>query len=131
MSVCQTVNGFKGTATRLAGRALFLLGALAVILLVTAPHAARGEEVASTGKSPAPATGTAAPPAPASSITKPPPRRTGPQRYVFQDQVVRGDIQKPEVSYIITQKEFSDDRAINLETTFIPNLLGSVEVEPF
>ncbi len=58
-------------------------------------------------------------------------KKPGTQSITFQEQVVRGDVQKPEVSYIITQKEFTDDGLVSAETSFIPDILKSVEAEPF
>ena len=82
---------------------------------------------------PPPATApTAVPGAGATPSTRatPPPRK-GTQRFVYDEQVVRGEVQKPEVGFIITQKEVGGGASVPLEASFIPGLLNTVDAEPF
>lgn len=113
----------SGASSSFATAALVGLG----LLLLAGPVAA--QDAAAEGKEkPAEGTGTVAAGQKGSGKA---PRKGRRDVFTFEGEVIRGDVQKPEVSYVIYRQELSEGIGPSLHTTFIPDLVGSVESEPF
>ena len=48
----------------------------------------------------------------------------------FEDQLIRGEVQKPELFYIMQKKQFNFGRLIKLRENFIPEMKKTSEVVP-
>ncbi len=44
---------------------------------------------------------------------------------------VEGQVQKPQVTYIVTRQDVEDEEQLDLSKSFIPKIVASVEKEPF
>ena len=44
---------------------------------------------------------------------------------------VEGQVQKPQVTYIVTRQDVEDEEQLDLSKSFIPKIVESVEKEPF
>jgi hypothetical protein len=44
---------------------------------------------------------------------------------------VEGQVQKPQVTYIVTRQDVEDEESLDLSKSFIPRIVASVEKEPF
>jgi len=44
---------------------------------------------------------------------------------------VEGQVQKPQVTYIVTRQDVEDEEQLDLSKSFIPMIVESVEKEPF
>ena len=44
---------------------------------------------------------------------------------------VEGQVQKPQVTYIVTRQDVEDEEQLNLSKSFIPKIVESVKKEPF
>ncbi|MCK6526711.1 hypothetical protein L6R50_03875 [Myxococcota bacterium] len=112
-----------GVCSRVFAVALTGMG----MLLAAAPAAAQDDPAGGQEK---PAEGASAEPAGQKGSGKAS-RKGRRDAFTFEGEVIRGDVQKPEVSYVIYRQELSEGIGPSLHTTFIPDLVGSVEVEPF
>ncbi len=48
----------------------------------------------------------------------------------FEDQLIRGEVQKPELFYIMQKKQFNFGRLIKLRENFLPEMRKTSEVVP-
>lgn len=48
----------------------------------------------------------------------------------FEDQLIRGEVQKPELFYIMQKKQFNFGRLIKLRENFLPEMKKTSEVVP-
>lgn len=48
----------------------------------------------------------------------------------FEDQLIRGEVQKPELFYIMQKKQFNFGRLIKLRENFLPEMRKTSEVIP-
>ena len=54
------------------------------------------------------------------------------KKIVISDEMeVEGQVQKPQVTYIVTRQDIEDEEQLKLSTSFIPKIVESVEKEPF
>ena len=71
---------------------------------------------------------TAAPaPAPSSGAAKSKPKGTRTQKLNFEDELVEGGTQKPELFYLFQKKNFNYKRLIKLRQNFIPEMRKTSE----
>lgn len=48
----------------------------------------------------------------------------------FEDQLIRGEVQKPELFYIMQKKQFNFGRLIKLRENFLPEMRKTSEIIP-
>ncbi len=48
----------------------------------------------------------------------------------FEDQLIRGEVQKPELFYILQKKQFNFSKLIKLRENFLPEMKKSAEDVP-
>ena len=53
------------------------------------------------------------------------------RRLVFEEQVIEGEVQKPEITLVITRQNLNTDYNLDLRKSFIPEIVKSVEKAPF
>ncbi len=53
------------------------------------------------------------------------------KRLVFQETIIEGEVQKPEVSVYLTRQNLNDRYNLELKESFLPRILKSVEKSPF
>jgi len=49
----------------------------------------------------------------------------------FEEEVIRGKIQKPEVMMVITRQNLNDTYSLELRESFLPKIVESVDSKPF
>lgn len=49
----------------------------------------------------------------------------------FDEEVIKGKVQKPEVSILITRQNLNDNYTLELKESFLPKIYESVEDQPF
>lgn len=69
----------------------------------------------------------AAVPAPSAGATKSRPKGTRTQKLNFEDELVEGGTQKPELFYLFQKKNFNYKRLIKLRQNFIPEMRKTSE----
>lgn len=52
-------------------------------------------------------------------------------RIVFEEAVIEGEVQKPQVAVYITRQNLNDRYQLELKESFVPKILESVENPPF
>jgi hypothetical protein len=50
---------------------------------------------------------------------------------VFEETIIEGKVQKPEITIFITRQNLSTDYQLELRESFIPRIVESVEKKPF
>ena len=53
------------------------------------------------------------------------------RRLVFEETVIEGEVQKPEITIFITRQNLGTEYVLELKESFIPKILKSVEKKPF
>ncbi len=53
------------------------------------------------------------------------------KRLVFEDTVIEGEVQKPEVAVYITRQNLNKAYDLNLKESFIPKIIDALEQTPF
>lgn len=53
------------------------------------------------------------------------------RRLVFEETVIEGKVQKPEITILITRQNLNTDYNLQLRESFIPKIVKSVEKKPF
>ncbi|MFH1467731.1 MAG: hypothetical protein ABIO70_25315 [Pseudomonadota bacterium] len=51
--------------------------------------------------------------------------------YRFEDEVIKGEVHKPEVMMVITRQNLKGTYTLELRESFLPKIVDSVETEPF
>lgn len=52
-------------------------------------------------------------------------------RLTFEDEVIEGEVQKPEIAVIISRENLTKAYNLELKRSFLPKILESVEKKPF
>ena len=52
-------------------------------------------------------------------------------RLTFEDEVIEGEVQKPEIAVIISRENLTKSYNLELKRSFLPKILESVEEKPF
>ncbi len=63
-----------------------------------------------------------------------PPAGAQARRLVFEeseDDVIRGEVQKPSISILVTRQNLNQDYTLELRHSFVPEIIKSVERPPF
>lgn len=50
---------------------------------------------------------------------------------IVEDEVIRGEVQKPSVQILIARQDLSSSDQLELQESFIPRIVKSVESKPF
>ncbi len=50
---------------------------------------------------------------------------------IVEDEVIRGEVQKPSVQILIARQDLSSTDQLELQESFIPRIVKSVESKPF
>jgi hypothetical protein len=50
---------------------------------------------------------------------------------VFEETVIEGEVQKPEITIFITRQNLGTEYVLELKESFIPKIIKSVEKKPF
>lgn len=53
------------------------------------------------------------------------------RRLVFEETIIEGKVQKPEITIFITRQNLNTDYQLELRESFIPRIVESVEQAPF
>jgi hypothetical protein len=56
------------------------------------------------------------------------------RRLVFEEDeedVIRGEVQKPSISILVTRQNLSQDYTLELRKSFVPEIVKSIEKRPF
>ena len=53
------------------------------------------------------------------------------RRLIFEETVIEGEVQKPEITLVITRQNLNTDYNLDLRKSFIPEIVKSVEKAPF
>ena len=53
------------------------------------------------------------------------------RRLIFEETVIEGEVQKPEITILITRQNLNTDYNLDLRKSFIPEIVKSVEKTPF
>jgi len=53
------------------------------------------------------------------------------RRLVFEETVIEGEVQKPEITIFITRQNLGTEYVLELKESFIPKIIKSVEKKPF
>jgi hypothetical protein len=53
------------------------------------------------------------------------------RRLVFEETVIEGEVQKPEITIFITRQNLGTEYVLELTESFIPKIIKSVEKKPF
>jgi len=56
------------------------------------------------------------------------------KRLVFEEDeedVIRGEVQKPSISLLVTRQNLSQDYTLELRQSFVPEIIKSIEKRPF
>jgi hypothetical protein len=53
------------------------------------------------------------------------------RRLVFEETVIEGEVQKPEITIFITRQNLGTEYVLELKESFIPKIVKSVEKKPF
>lgn len=53
------------------------------------------------------------------------------RRLVFEETIIEGKVQKPEITIFITRQNLNTDYQLELRESFIPRIVESVERAPF
>jgi hypothetical protein len=53
------------------------------------------------------------------------------RRLVFEETVIEGKVQKPEITIFITRQNLGTEYVLDLKESFIPKIVKSVEKKPF
>jgi len=53
------------------------------------------------------------------------------RRLVFEETIIEGKVQKPEITIFITRQNLNTDYQLELRESFIPRIVESVEKKPF
>lgn len=93
---------------------LFLVGVSTCVLMLSASFSARAQE--SEEAPPPPAAASAPPKAAAKSGEK---KKTN---IDFEDELVEGELKKPELFYLLQKKQFNFRRLIKLRENFLPEM---------
>jgi hypothetical protein len=51
--------------------------------------------------------------------------------YKFADELIKGEVHKPEVMMVITRQNLKGTYKLELRESFLPKIVDSVETEPF
>jgi hypothetical protein len=51
--------------------------------------------------------------------------------YRFADEIIKGEVHKPEVMMVITRQNLKGTYTLELRESFLPKIVESVETEPF
>jgi hypothetical protein len=49
----------------------------------------------------------------------------------FEEEVIRGEVQKPEVMMVITRQNLNSNYSLELRESFLSKIVESVELKPF
>jgi hypothetical protein len=49
----------------------------------------------------------------------------------FEEEIIRGEVQKPEVMMVITRQNLNSNYTLELRESFLPKIVESVESKPF
>ena len=52
------------------------------------------------------------------------------RRLVFEETVIEGEVQKPEITIFITRQNLGTDYVLELKESFIPKIIESLEKKP-
>jgi D-aminopeptidase len=53
------------------------------------------------------------------------------RRLVFEETIIEGKVQKPEITIFITRQNLGTEYVLELKESFIPKIVKSVEKKPF
>ena len=53
------------------------------------------------------------------------------RRLVFEETVIEGEVQKPEITIFITRQNLGTEYVLELKESFIPKIIKIVEKKPF
>ena len=53
------------------------------------------------------------------------------KKLVFEDTVIEGQVQKPQITIFITRQNLDTEASLELRESFIPKIVESVEKKPF
>ncbi len=55
----------------------------------------------------------------------------GRKKYLFEEIDIKGEVQKPEITLVITRQNLNTDYNLDLRESFIPKIVDSVDKKPF
>lgn len=55
----------------------------------------------------------------------------GRPRLVFEDEVIKGEVQKPSISIVVSRQNLKEPLQLELKQSFVPEIVDSIERKPF
>lgn len=50
---------------------------------------------------------------------------------IFEEEVIKGEVQKPSISIVVTRQNLNQDYVLELQESFIPQIVEAIEKKPF
>ncbi len=50
---------------------------------------------------------------------------------IFEEEVIKGEVQKPSISIVVTRQNLNQDYVLELQESFIPQIINAIDKKPF
>ena len=50
---------------------------------------------------------------------------------IFEEEVIKGEVQKPSISIVVTRQNLNQDYVLELQESFIPQIVEAIDKKPF
>ncbi len=50
---------------------------------------------------------------------------------IFEEEVIKGEVQKPSITIVVTRQNLNQDYVLELQETFVPLIIQAIEKKPF